>query len=115
MALNPLQKIKLQKQARTILADLKGGGLSPFEKIKLQKEWRQVIAQLKGGAAPAPDTGSTVNPLFTKYKTGGFNGDNPNVFKEAVQQVHDEGLPFSEVREGVIAWIEANPQYAQAA
>lgn len=47
--------------------------------------------------------------LITKFKAGDFNDAKPEKFVEIMRDVHAEGLPLDNVKQGAISWFRANP------
>lgn len=77
---------------------------------------RQKVAALPGNQGepapqpepePAPATGPT---LVERYQAGEFNGEDYPQFRQRVLEVEAAGADFETLRDGVIAWAEANYQ-----
>ncbi|MFM5095044.1 hypothetical protein ACEUCJ_15250 [Aeromonas rivipollensis] len=124
MALSFMEMRGLQKQAAAIKDELKSGTLAFMDMRKKQRELAEVIAKIKGEAPyptpdpqpepapqpepePAPATGPT---LVERYQAGEFNGEDYPQFRQRVLEVEAAGAEFETLRDGVIAWAEANYQ-----
>lgn len=77
---------------------------------------RQKVAALPGNQGepapqpepdPSPATGQT---LIERYQAGEFNGEDYPQFRQRVLEVEAAGADFETLRDGVIAWAEANHQ-----
>lgn len=47
--------------------------------------------------------------LIAKFKAGDFNNTKPAEFVEIMRDVHTDGLPLDDVKQGAISWFGANP------
>lgn len=55
------------------------------------------------------DGESQSTSIIDRYKAGDFNTSAPAEFVEVMRDVHSEGLTLNEVKQGALAWFEANP------
>lgn len=85
MALGIIEKMGLQKQARTLQAEIMAGDLGIMAKLAKQKAWREVMLKLQADAAPVepqpepmpPIGGGSYNNRNTKLTAGGLYSKNP--------------------------------------
>ncbi|MEC6833047.1 hypothetical protein VXS06_14865 [Photobacterium toruni] len=48
------------------------------------------------------------NAMFEKYLAGGFNTESAEAFIQTMHKVNELGLPFDNVKSGVVSWFTAN-------
>lgn len=77
MALGIVEKLGLQRQARTLQAEVSVGDLGIIEKINKQKQWREIVVKLQADAAPA------VAPTLDQQPTPTDDGDAPESASDA--------------------------------
>ena len=95
------EKLELTGQLNHVTRQLKSGELGMMERLKLSGERNTILAKLKSN--------SEENELITKYKAGDFNNTKPAEFVEIMRDVHTNGLPLDDVKQGAISWFGANP------
>lgn len=113
MSLSGIQKIKLQREFLSILSDLQSD-IKGIQKIKLQRRFIELLEILQGGKSKQSQADTELNELIAKYKAGGFNNEQPDQFRQIIQKVYEAGLAINEVSDGVIDWLDDNPDKVAA-
>ena len=83
----------------------KNGGFGSWSQADRTKAKKTLSKHIEAGTEPL----ESENELIKKYKAGGFNTSAPAEFVEVMRDVHSEGLTLDEVKQGALAWLEANP------
>lgn len=83
----------------------KNGEFGSWSQADRTKAKKTINKHVEAGTEPL----ESESELIAKYKAGDFNTSAPAEFVEVMRDVHSEGLTLNEVKQGALAWFEANP------
>jgi len=120
--MNMIEKLKLTQRAGTIKKQLSDKSLSLVERLPLLNEFKSIMAQLKAGAVKAApvEPVEPVEPIepederVINFRSNQYTSLPLKEFKSMATSVHELGMELDEIKTGVVAWLESNPELVAA-